>query len=298
MQFPRTLKSGGRAALLCPASAPKSAAQAEAACRAVRALGLSPLLCESARRAGSPPLPAQTRAEELTRAFCDPDICAVFAVRGGGGSMRLLAHLDLALLARHPKPLLGFSDITALSLALYRAGLSTLHAPTGAQLSEATEAAQARLCRLLFSDGAGEYGPDDGLCPLSAGTVCAPMLGGNLSLLTATVGTDFFPDLTGKILFLEEVGEPLLRLERMLTTLSLNGALHAVGGLVFGAFTRCAERRQLLDLFSDFIPAGVPAVCGFPCGHIRNHHAFLQGQTVTLSATQATLRFHPIRRTI
>jgi muramoyltetrapeptide carboxypeptidase len=173
--------------------------------------------------------------------FARDDLDAIVCVRGGYGVLRILDALDFDALAAHPKLIVGYSDITALHLAAWtRAevpGLSAaMAAPDWPTLDPASEQQFWDL-----ASGAHPWevtGPGgEALVPLQGGEVEGTLLGGNLSLISALLGTPFLPDLTGAILFVEDVGEPPYRIDGLLARLRLAGVLGQLGGLVFGAFT-------------------------------------------------------------
>ncbi len=261
-------------------------------------LGLVPRTRDDVRaRAGYLAGDDARRLGEWLEAASDPEARAVWCARGGYGAMRLLPRLEGARLLHPPKVVVGFSDITALHVALNRAGLVTVHGPVVTQLGSLAPAALDHLEALLFrGPGAGAAGqgapaPGNGV-PAAAvirpGRVTGPLAGGNLSLLAHLSGTPWQPRLQGAVLFLEDVGERPYRLDRAFTQLKLSGALDGVGGVCLGAFTECDEpgisgaetvRRLAGEL-------GVPAVEGVPAGHQAENRALPLGSVVTLVAPE------------
>jgi len=215
----------------------------------------------------------EERLAGLHAAFADPEVRAVFAARGGYGAMRLLPRLDVAALARSRKALVGFSDVTALHLALQAAGAASVHGPVVTRLGEEPPDALDRLFSLL----AGTAPPPLPGRTLVPGVAEGPLIGGNLSVLSRLVGTRWLPALDGAILLLEDVGERPYRLDRMWTHLRLAGLLDRVAGVVLGDFTGCddpgagVEARQLMASFVAEL--GRPAIDGFPIGHGDVHLA-------------------------
>lgn len=217
----------------------------------------------------------ERRADELTGALRDPTSHAVFAARGGYGLMRLLTRVNAALSdpSTH-KPVIGFSDITALHLALQAQGRVSFHAPVLTQLGRQAPELQQRLWRLL-EDPERPCDPLQGTETFVPGTVEGPLLGGNLSVLTRLLGTPFMPDLRGALLLLEDVGERPYRLDRMWTHLQLAGVFDkdrgGVAGIVLGEFTLCEERDAEygpLDILRELAhEAAIPCAAGFPIGH-------------------------------
>jgi muramoyltetrapeptide carboxypeptidase len=225
------------------------------------------------------------RLADLNGALQDPSIDAIWCIRGGYGSLRLLDQVDYAAMTRRPKVLIGFSDATALLNAISRlTGVVTFHGPV-ARVSM-PEFSRRHFERVLT--GAAAPGrlerlpqPADVLVPrenrivtLCRGVAEGPLAGGNLSLLQCLIGTPYFPELAGAILFLEDVGEDLYRVDRMLAHLRLIGALRRLAGVLVGRFTELkrsgADGALGFDevLASYFEPLGVPVAYGFPVGHI------------------------------
>lgn len=295
MDFPCALPKGAKVALLSPASPFADGALLDVSVNALSDLGFSPVVYPSAEgRCGYLAAEDALRARDVNRAFADPSISAVFCTRGGYGCMRILPLLDYGMIAQNQKPLIGLSDVTALHLALYRkAGLKGLHAPMPFRYPELPQGAKERLLSLFSGKLAACYTEEDGLFSVCGGRVTAPMLGGNLSLVASLANSEYFPDLAGKILFLEEVGEAEYRVDRLLTSLTLRGVFRDVAGVVFGGFTDCGRPERIKALLRELAPKNVPVLGGFSAGHLMNNHAFYEGQTVTLDANLPSLTFHP-----
>lgn len=236
------------------------------------------------------------RLDEICAALADDSVKAVFAARGGYGSMRLLAKLWPklpGLAAERPKPVIGFSDITALHLALQAAGWVSVHGPVVTQLATQPREAVDRLFDLLESTAA-PAAPLEG-APLVGGVAEGPLMGGNLSLLTHLLGTPYLPDLDGAILLLEDVGERPYRLDRMWTHLALAGVLDRVGGIAFGEFTDCEEAEAdygCADVLRSLAAeTGLPCVSGLPIGHGALNLTVPLGSRVRLDGSAGTLTF-------
>ena len=236
------------------------------------------------------------RLTDLDRALRDPGIDGVWCARGGYGAMRLLESLDYAALARRPKPLLGFSDITALHAAIEtRSGIVSYHAPTARGALSAFSRDSLRRAVVTGEDSCGAIAQPR---VIRAGVAEGRLAGGNLALLVALLGTPYFPVLDGAILVLEDIGEAVYRLDRMLTQLRLAGALARVAGIVFGAFTDCPETsedgvRRLDEVLDEAAAAaGVPAVANAPVGHIDEQWTLPLGLTATLDAGAGALHVH------
>jgi muramoyltetrapeptide carboxypeptidase len=301
--FPPRLARGSRVALVAPAGPLGERDDVQRGVELCQALGYEPVpgahvLDRYGYLAGTD----QARLADLNQALRDPAIDAVWCLRGGYGVTRILPSIDLDALTRHPKAVIGYSDITALLLALHRAtGVVTFHGPMSrAPLTSFSrshfEAALAsaepagRLGRL--PQPAGTLVPrSPRIRPIRGGIAEGPLVGGNLSLLTALAGTRHFPPLDGAILFLEEVGEDLYRVDRMLSQLRMLGAFDRLSGVIVGQFTdmkRGAGDGGALgfdEVLTTYLgPLGVPVAYGFPFGHIDDQWTLPIGARARLDA--------------
>lgn len=275
---PPALRPGDCIGLAAPASSFKEA-DLQAGIGVLQTLGyrvhVTPRLFERQRYlAGSD----AARAAEMQALFVDPTIQAIFCCRGGYGAQRLLPYLDPALLQAHPKILLGYSDITSLLLYLYSpCHLASLHGPVVAgDLRPDLEPYVLRQLQGILSGDEGAMQPPaealEHLTVLRDGQAEGRLLSACLSLLVCAVGTPWQPQTRDTILFLEDRGERLYALDRMLTYLKLTGLLEGVRGLVFGQIERVAADQHLpygvddiiMDVLGD-LP--IPIVSGFPAGH-------------------------------
>jgi muramoyltetrapeptide carboxypeptidase len=241
-----------------------------------------------------------TRLADLHQALADDDVAALHCLRGGYGAMRLLDGIDDTLVRARPKLLIGYSDITALHALWAGSGLPSLHAPMPASdLVKPGREDDAQALFALLRDG------------LAAGAVLAPaldpaaraaglhaggraqgrLIGGNLSLVAALLGTHWAWDARGAILFLEDVSEELYRVDRLLTQLRLAGVLDTVAGLVLGSFTEAESPDALLR--EMLVPLcqrrGVPLLAGWPTGHGTPNRPLPLGVHATLDADAGTL---------
>jgi muramoyltetrapeptide carboxypeptidase len=233
------------------------------------------------------------RALELTEAFNDPETSAVWCARGGYGSMRLLGLLDLDAIAASRKPFIGFSDITALQLALLaRTGFLTFHGPMMRFWRE-IEISKRHLVELLTgrTSKIDIYGP--GSETVREGVCEGILTGGNLSVLASLTGTNYMPDLTGAILFLEDVNEEAYRIDRLLTHLRLAGILDVINGLVLGDLSGGPTNGITpLEVIQDLTaPYSFPVVFNFPFGHSDLNMALCQGLHVRLDASGRVITF-------
>lgn len=272
------------------------------------ALGLEPVPGRSVRaRHGYLAGSDRERAEDLAAAIAG-DAAAIWAIRGGYGTLRTLEHLDLAPLLRRPRAFIGFSDNTALHLALRRLGLVSYHGPHAGhpRFPDATAAAFRAVLMETAAAGTLPRGAEVDAPPVAlvSGTAEGPLVGGNLALLAATCGTPYQADTDGSILFIEDVDEPLYRVDRMITQLRLAGLLDGVAGIALGEFTSMPDpvlRAQaggqgagnqgcLEDVLHDLLsPLGVPVVLGLPFGHGRENWTLPLGIRARMDADRGTV---------
>ena len=233
-----------------------------------------------------------TRLADVHAAFAAPDVAAVFCLRGGWGSARLLDRIDTALLRANPKPFIGFSDITALHALLAREGGVGFHGPmpgSNLVLEGNDDDAQALFELLMRPLPAGHcFAP--GLAADSwrvPGRASGVLVGGNLSLVAALLGTPWAWPTAGTLLFLEDVSEALYRVDRLLTQLRLAGVLEGARGFVLGSFTEDGDPRAVLH--EHLAGLGKPVLTGWPAGHAVPNRALPLGARVTLDADAGTL---------
>jgi muramoyltetrapeptide carboxypeptidase len=304
---PRRLQPGDTIGLIGPANATFKSMDLEIATETVRALGFTVrhgrhLLDRYGYLSGRD----RDRAADINAFFADRGVHGIFAIRGGWGSARLLPHLDYDAIRQNPKVLLGFSDITALLLAIHaRTGLVTFHGPTG--LSEWTAFDVESMKRVLMAGEAVTFQNvrevEDTLVPMEnrirtivAGTARGRLAGGNLTVLTALMGTPFLPDWQGRILFFEDVREQIYRVDRMLTQLALGGMLGRLAGVVVGHCTDCLPGEgygslTLEEVLDDHIePLKVPAFEGAMIGHIDRQFTLPIGVNAEIDAGAGTIR--------
>ena len=294
MRWPPPLAPGARVALVAPAGPLRDTGDLDRASANARSLGWEPVpganvLARLGYFAGSD----DARAADLNQALRDPAIDGIWCVRGGYGMMRLLPRLDYEALVRHPRAIIGYSDITALHAAVGNtAGLVTFHGPTArAELTPFSRAFLENAVRHhtpLCGDAIGAR-------TVVPGRASGRIAGGNLALLSSLAGTPYAPNLDGAILVLEDIDEAVYRLDRMLVQLRLSGMLAGVRGLVFGAFTNCPEASddgsRTLDDVIDELAAElrVPCIAGAPFGHIADQWTLPLGAMAELDADAPAL---------
>ena len=231
--------------------------------------------------------PDHQRLVDLQCAFNNPDIKAVFCARGGYGSGRLLPALDYTNLLQHPKWLIGFSDITALLMALESKGLAAIHGPVGTTFAGVERQVLQALYELLF-EGSTRLQTTQATI-IREGEVQAPLTGGNLALVTDSLATLAEIDTRGKILVLEDVGEPLYKIDRMLQQLKRAGKLTPLAGLLIGKVTAIPPdsafdytlKELIVQLTTEY---DYPVVMDFPVGHVPANYPFVTGGLYTLTA--------------
>ncbi|WP_028632749.1 S66 peptidase family protein [Pseudomonas parafulva] len=236
------------------------------------------------------------RLHDLQGAFADPEVDAILCMRGGYGSMRLLDQLDFEQVRGNPKPLIGYSDITALHTAFYRhTGLITFHGGMlnadllGAKRAPTEASLLAQLGGLVRAGEPIVHPADFALTTVLPGAASGPLLGGNLSMLGATMGTLAELDTQGCILFIEDVNEPLYRVDRLLTQLRLAGKLQGVKGVLVGDFAGITTAALTPLLRDTFAPLGVPVLAGWRSGHCDPNVCLPLGARVTLDSDAQAL---------
>ena len=304
---PPRLSPGARVALVCPSGAVLERDDLMRASDLVRALGLAPVQMPNAdRRFGYLAGTDDERLDDLQRAIGDESIAAIWAVRGGFGTTRILRRIDFSPLRSRPKVLLGFSDVTSVLLKAYAdTGLVTFHGPVSR--NGLTPFAREHLERLLFDPApagklsqpkapAGVLVPrEPRVVPLVPGIAEGPLVGGNLTLIQCLVGTGALPSFEGAILFLEETSEDLYRVDRMLAHLRDAGLLTGLAGVAIGLFTdmrKGAEggTRSFEEVLRDYLePLGIPAARGFPIGHVDDQWTLPIGARARLDADAGTI---------
>ncbi|MBL7224853.1 MAG: LD-carboxypeptidase [Desulfobacteraceae bacterium] len=232
----------------------------------------------------------EARLSDLHAMFRDRKIKAIFCARGGYGTLRLLDKIDYDLIREHPKIIVGYSDITALMMAINKkTGLVTFHGPMVRGLSALHDSSRESLFKLISSNQQVSFSPMAGN-PLILGRATGPLIGGNLSLICHLIGTPFLPSLAGSILFIEERGEPLYRIDRMLTHLALTGQLKGIAGLIGGEFIECGDISAIDNLLNTLASdLDIPLTTGFPIGHGLTNLALPLGMAAELDTSLMTL---------
>jgi muramoyltetrapeptide carboxypeptidase len=303
---PPRLKAGDTVGLVIPSSAEWDPINVDILLESLTVLGLKGKLGSHvfARRgyfAGDD----KQRASDLNAMFADPSVAAIHCIRGGWGAARLLPHLDWDTIAKHPKILAGYSDITALLLSLHaKTGLVTFHGPNGGSVWNTFNVDWMK--RVLWQGEAATFAnlkeTDETLVPvknrtrtITPGKARGKLLGGNLTVFTTILGSPYVPDADGAILFLEDVQEAPYRIDRMFTQLKLTGILDKVKGVVWGTCSKCDPgdgfaSLTIPDVLDDHVkPLGVPAFYGAMIGHVEKQFTLPVGLDVELDADAGTI---------
>jgi len=305
---PQRLSYGDTVGIVAPASPPRDPKGINLALAVVEKLGFKVKLAPNARKrwgflAGSD----RDRAADLMKMFIDPKVRAILCLRGGYGAARLLPLLDYRSIKAHPKIFIGYSDITALHCALLaRSNLISFHGPmltSDFLRKDFPQFSLHSLLRALMEPTAA--GPVSVGCREQPVTILRPgkasgrLLGGNLTILCATLATPFQPSFRNAILFFEEVDEAPYRLDRMLTQLLNAGLLQQVSGIAVGRMSNCREpgaknrsqfRQTAVDVLRErLLPLRVPIVSGIPFGHAGCNATLPVGARATLNADDGDL---------
>jgi muramoyltetrapeptide carboxypeptidase len=231
------------------------------------------------------------RAEVIHDLAVDPDIKGIICARGGFGAMRMLSHLDWHLIETHPKLFVGFSDATALLTAvMQQARTGVVHGPNLVSLAEADPVTRTAFLDAVTGRVTG-VSIDRGVC-VAPGCAEGILAGGNLATLTHLLGTKFAPDFSQAVVFLEDVGEPAYKIDRMLTQMKLAGVFTRVRGVITGTFERCDHPEYLPEIFADiFGEYQIPVLMGLDAGHGAVNLSLPMGCPIHLDTDLMTLQW-------
>lgn len=306
---PRRLRPGDGVGLISPAGATFLREELEVVLDAVKALGLVPYLARHLLdRYGYLAGQDADRGADINQFFADPKIALLLPLRGGWGCSRVLPYLDYDRIRRNPKILVGFSDLTALILGIYaRAGLVTFHGPNGLT---SWRTGQVEGFRRVLWEGERvtwknqpDAGDADRLMPVQnriqairPGRARGKLVGGNLTILSTLIGTPYLPAMEGAILFVEDVGENIYRIDRLMTHLKVSGVLEQLSGFIFGQCVRCSPDADygsltLEEVVWDHVqPLGIPAWYGAQIGHLEIVSTLPIGVEVEIDASAGTIQ--------
>ena len=287
---PRALQPGDLLALVAPSS-PFDPDRFEQGSRILEDLGYRLLPGNHIhKRRGYLAGSESERAQDLMRAFAQPDVSAVVCIRGGYGSSRLLPWLSFPRLGGQPKIFLGFSDATFLHMAFQtRLKWVTFHRPNLMNLAEHPEfAADFQKALSGKQDFTWSFGEDN---VLRHGTGRGRLMGGNLTCMAHLLGTPYFPDLEGAVLMIEDCSEALYRLDRLFNHLKLAGKIEGLAGLVLGQFKDCCTCGQIRDMILESVnTCSFPVVAGLPFGHGLQNRIIPLGVPFSLNTYEGKLQ--------
>lgn len=297
---PKALYAGARVALLAP-SGPVQEEKIDAAIENIRKLSLMPVVFGSCfAKHGYLAGDDNLRAGDLNAAFADPSIIGILCARGGYGANRILPLLDLPMIANNPKVFCGYSDITAFHIVFNQiCGFETYHTPMPATdlIEGLDEYSMYFYKKILFSEVLGELHNHKGqtLETLVGGIADGRLVGGNLTLVADSLGTPYEIDTNGKVLFLEDIGENIYRIDGMLTHLKNAGKLSQCNGIILGKWTNCKNAREnealsLRKVFEEIImPEGKPCIMNVSCGHLMPSMSLPLGSFIRLDASRKSI---------
>ena len=228
----------------------------------------------------------EERAADFQEQLDNQNIKAIWCVRGGYGTVRMLDLLDFTKFKQNPKWIVGFSDVTVLHSHLNRMGYESLHAIMPVSVPRATSEAIDSFCKALF----GEHLEYTLTCDAinHNGKAKGELVGGNLSILYSLLDTESAIDCKDKILFIEDLDEYLYHVDRMLMNLKRNGCLSSLKGIVVGAMTKMNDNdipwgKNALEIIEDITKdLKIPVIYNFPAGHIQDNRALIFGRQVSM----------------
>jgi muramoyltetrapeptide carboxypeptidase len=304
---PKALKIGDTIGMVCPAFAANSIQEVEFGVEAFEKMGFKVKLGKHlydnyGYLAGKD----EDRAADINNFFRDPEIDGIIAMHGGWGCARVLPLLDYEMIEKNPKVFMGYSDLTALVNGIYaKTGLVTFHGPVGSSTFNAFSVDYFKKT-VMNGEKTLMINPKiqqdslvqtkDRTWTIHNGKANGKLIGGNLTVLTTILGSSYVPDFKGAILFLEDIGENIYRIDRMLTQLALNGILSQISGFVFGKCTDCPPSEggygslTLEEVFLDHIkPLKIPAFSGAMIGHIESKFTVPIGINAKIDADLGTI---------
>ncbi|MGB3775182.1 MAG: LD-carboxypeptidase [Leeuwenhoekiella sp.] len=307
---PKGLKKGDTIGIVSPASAIFESEPYEIAQETFEAMGLKVRFGKYVNaRYGHLAGTDEERASDLNDMFKDTSVKAIIALRGGSGSARILDKLDYSAIKKNPKIFIGYSDITALHLAIFQmTGLVTFHGPVA--VSSWNTFSRDSFEKLLFGKENLMYEnpvkipenqlvqTENRIATITPGTAKGQLLGGNLSVLTGIMGSPYFPkDWSNKILYLEDIGEEIYAIDRMFSQLELGGVFKQIKGFVFGKCSDCDAGGSgygsltLEEVINHYIkPLGVPAYLGAMFGHVADNSTIPNGIEAEIDAEKGSFR--------
>lgn len=230
------------------------------------------------------------RATDFQEMVDDPSVKAIWAAKGGYGTVRIVDRIDFSNFKKNPKWIVGFSDVTVLHSHINRLGFGTLHAMMAISAPSATTAAKESLRKALFGEKLSYTIPHHSFNKV--GKAKGELVGGNLSVLYSIQGSNSAVDLTNKILFLEDLDEYLYHIDRMMMNLKRNGSLKNLKGIIIGGMTSMNDNdiawgKDALEIIQDIVKdLDIPVAYNFPAGHIKDNRALILGKSITLEVNE------------
>ncbi|MCI9476857.1 MAG: LD-carboxypeptidase [Emergencia sp.] len=302
MRYPKKLKKGDTVGLICSSSAIGTDRVAECK-KAVEDLGFQVKLADNLDQdyggymAGS----GKTRGEWVNKMFADPEVNGIFCIRGGDGGSRAMEYIDFDLVKANPKVFVGYSDVTSLHLALnQQCDLVTFHGPmvSSNMVDSFDEETKASFFAALEAEDTFEFCNPKGceIDVMKTGKASGRLIGGNLSLLSAAIGTPYEPDTKGKILFIEEVCEPVTKIEKWTYHLKNAGKLADCAGIILGQFTKIVNEecpaydvyKCLEEIFEDL---DIPVMYNVESGHGKPMMTLPMGALCTMDTEKKSIVF-------
>lgn len=281
---PKKLKRGELIGIISPASTPNNASLVQNGVKYIESLGYRTIIGKNVGKvrgylAGTD----EERVEDIHQMFGDKNIKAIFCLRGGYGAFRLLDKIDYKLIQNNPKIFVGFSEITALQMAfLHKVNLITFAGPMvvsnfSSEISSLTEENFWRTITSTPKPGKIKIEAYQNFSKIKIEETTGKIVGGNLSVFTALIGTEYLTQLKNYILFLEEIDEPPYKIDRMLNQLKLNHVFKKLSGIILGSFSDCVEKDKnkktltLDEVWTDYFnELKIPVMHSFPHGHIKD----------------------------
>jgi muramoyltetrapeptide carboxypeptidase len=304
MKKPAALKKGDTIGLIATSSHIGNIEKVKKSENALNELGFNVVVGENCYlQYGYLAGPDEIRANDVNRMFKDKSIDGVFCIRGGYGTSRILDRLDYEMIKHNPKVFIGYSDITAIHMALNQiCKLVTFHGPMVStdmipEFNSFSRESFLRTVTLNEPLGLMSNPNNEEIKSLVGGCASGAIVGGNLSLVAATMGTQYEIDTKDKLLFLEDIDEEPYRVDRMLSQLRLAGKLDDCRGVILGDFNNCTPKNynpslSLMEVFEDIIvPAGKPVIYNFKSGHCSPMITIPFGVKAALNADECSLTF-------
>ncbi len=231
------------------------------------------------------------RAQIINSFFSDDQIDGIMCVRGGYGAMRILDHVDWRVVSENPKPFVGFSDVTALLLTI--ADLSSIPVIHGPNLTSLGTASPVTLASLIDAiQGVSKPIVNNNASVIYSGKSAGRLIGGNMATISHLIGTQFQPKFDESILFLEDIGEPAYKIDRMLTQMKMAGMFENIRGLITGSFEDCENDEYINEILEDiFQEYKIPVLTGLNSGHGKENLSLILGLNVELDTSKASINW-------